>query len=192
MEPKTKKWKTEKVKSKKWICSSEVTPTVMQTYNAALLHDWAVCLRFDFCWPLCSFINYIYFCSIECGLLAWLSVWSEVQTCIWPNWCHCHSLSLASVKSRLVLPFWYQLTWVVPEKRPLNVCVYVFSYTINVTVCVCVCVCVCDNVHAAGDGVCGVSDGVQLGATEQAVQPSARRDIRTRPVRQRFLFLFCF
>jgi len=32
------------------------------------------------------------------------------------------SLSLASVKSRLVLPFWYRLTWVVPEKGPLNVC----------------------------------------------------------------------
>ena len=35
------------------------------------------------------------------GVLAWLSAWSEVQTCIWPSWCHCHShsLSLASVKS---------------------------------------------------------------------------------------------
>jgi len=22
------------------------------------------------------------------GVLAWLSVWSEVQTCIWPIWCH--------------------------------------------------------------------------------------------------------
>jgi len=43
-------------------------------------------------------------------VLAWLSVWREVQTCIWPSWCHCHSLSLASVKSRLVLPFWYRLT----------------------------------------------------------------------------------
>jgi len=29
-------------------------------------------------------------------------------------------MSLASVKSRLVLPFWYRLAWVVPEKRPLN------------------------------------------------------------------------
>ena len=28
------------------------------------------------------------------GVLAWLSIWSEVQTCIWPSWCHCHSLSL--------------------------------------------------------------------------------------------------
>ena len=32
----------------------------------------------------------------------------------------------ASVKSRLVLPFWYRITWVVPEKRPLNGCVCVF------------------------------------------------------------------
>ena len=39
------------------------------------------------------------------------------------SWCHCHSLSLASVKSRSVLPFWYWLTWVVPEKGPLNGCV---------------------------------------------------------------------
>ena len=62
------------------------------------------------------------------GVLVWLSVWSEVQTCIWPSWCHCHSLSLASVKSRLVLPFWYWLTWVVPEKRPLNVCMYICVY----------------------------------------------------------------
>ena len=66
-------------------------------------------------------------------VLAWLSVWSEVQTCIWPSGCHCHSLSLASAKSRLVLPFWYRLTRVVPDKGPLNGCV-----------CVCVCVCVCD------------------------------------------------
>ena len=49
-------------------------------------------------------------------VLAWLSLWSEVHTCIWPSWFHCHSLLLASVKSRLVLPFWYWVTWVVPEK----------------------------------------------------------------------------
>ena len=63
------------------------------------------------------------------GVLAWLSAWSEVQTCIWPSWCHCHSLSLASVKSRSVLPFWYWLTRVVLDKGPLNGCV-----------CLCVCV----------------------------------------------------
>ena len=65
------------------------------------------------------------------GVLAWLSAWSEVQTCICPSWCHCHSLSLASVKSRLVLPLWCRLTRVVLDKGPLNGCV-----------CVCVCVCV--------------------------------------------------
>ena len=59
------------------------------------------------------------------GVLAWLSILSEVQTCIRPSWCHCHSLSLASVKSRLVLPFWYRLTWVVPDKGPLDGGVYV-------------------------------------------------------------------
>jgi len=36
-----------------------------------------------------------------------------------------------SSKSRLVLPFWYRLTRIVPDKGPLNGCV-----------CVCVCVCV--------------------------------------------------
>ena len=57
-------------------------------------------------------------------MLVWLSVWSEVQTCIWLSWCHCHSLSLAAVKSRLVLPFRYRLTWVVPDKGPLSGCMY--------------------------------------------------------------------
>jgi len=57
------------------------------------------------------------------GVLAWLSVWSKVQTCIWPSWCH--SLFLASVKPRLVLPSWHRLTRVVPEKGPLNGCVCV-------------------------------------------------------------------
>jgi len=55
-------------------------------------------------------------------LLAWLCVWGEVQTCIWPSWCLCHSLSLASVKSRLVLPFWYWLTWVILDKVQRAVC----------------------------------------------------------------------
>ena len=59
------------------------------------------------------------------GVLVWLSVWSKVQICIWPSWCHCHSLSLAPVKSGLVLPFWYRLTRVVPDKGPLNGCVCV-------------------------------------------------------------------
>jgi len=39
------------------------------------------------------------------------------------------SLTLASVKSRLVLPFWYLLTRIVLDNGPLNGCV-----------CVCLCV----------------------------------------------------
>jgi len=54
-----------------------------------------------------------------------------VQTCIWPSWCHCHSLSLARVKSRLVLPFWYRLTQVVPEKGPLSGCVCVSTWKLD-------------------------------------------------------------
>jgi len=64
------------------------------------------------------------------GVLAWLSLWNKVHTYIWPSWCHCHSMSLASMKSRLVLPFWYRLTWVVSDKGPLNVCVCVYTVII--------------------------------------------------------------
>ena len=61
-------------------------------------------------------------------MLAWLSAWSGVQTCIWPSGCQCYSLSLASVKSSLVLPFWYRSTQVVPDKVPLNRCVCVVLF----------------------------------------------------------------
>ena len=57
---------------------------------------------------------------------------------------HCHSLSLASVKSRLVLPFWCRLTWVVLEKGLLNmgvcVCVsvvLVLIYVLYNVLCLC-------------------------------------------------------
>ena len=66
--------------------------------------------------------------KLSSEVLAWLSVWGEVQTCIWPSWCHCHSLSHASVKSGLVIPLWYRLTRVVPDKGPLNGCVCVCYY----------------------------------------------------------------
>ena len=51
-----------------------------------------------------------------CG--AGMVVWIEVQTCIWSSWYHC----LASVKSRLVLSFWYRLTRIVPDNGLLNGC----------------------------------------------------------------------
>ena len=45
--------------------------------------------------------------------------------CILSSWCHCHPKtpsSLASFKSRLVLPFWYRLIQVVLEKKLLSGC----------------------------------------------------------------------
>ena len=40
--------------------------------------------------------------NLSGGVLAWLSVWSEVQTCIWPSWYHCHSLSLQPGQGRKI------------------------------------------------------------------------------------------
>ena len=66
------------------------------------------------------------------GVLAWLSVWSEVQACIWPSGCHCHSLSLASVKSRLALPYWY-LTCYRPDFRSLYwFCLFLLVFIFSV------------------------------------------------------------
>jgi len=56
-------------------------------------------------------------------------------TCIRPSWCHCHSLSLAPVKFRLVLPSWYRLTRVVLDKGPLNACVCVYIWISTVCRC---------------------------------------------------------
>jgi len=39
------------------------------------------------------------------GMLVWLCVWVKVQICIWPSWCHCHSLSLAPIN-----PDWFYLS----------------------------------------------------------------------------------
>ena len=69
--------------------------------------------------PACKNIRVV---GCWCGYLSG----ARCRLALWPSWCHCHSLSLASVKSRLVLPFWYRLTWVVPDKGPLNVCVCVW------------------------------------------------------------------
>jgi len=60
------------------------------------------------------------------GMLAWLSVWDIVQICIWPSWCHCHSPSLVSVKSRLFLvPAHPGNPRQSPEGHKMDVCVCV-------------------------------------------------------------------
>ena len=80
-----------------------------------LLTNWNIflCLSNYTCLQCFDAVGWVAGKKLSGGVLAWLSVWSEVQTCIRPSWCHCHSVSLASVKSRLVLHFWYRLTWVV-------------------------------------------------------------------------------
>jgi len=47
--------------------------------------------------------------SLRRWVLAWLSIWGEMQTCMWPSWCHCHchSLSLAPVNPDW---FWFSLS----------------------------------------------------------------------------------
>ena len=61
-------------------------------------------------------------------MLVWLSVWSEMQIVCIMHMVQLMPLhpktpsSLASFKSRLVLPFWYLLKQVVLEKIPLNGC----------------------------------------------------------------------
>jgi len=58
-------------------------------------------------------------------VLAWLSVWSEVQMmCIWCSWCHCHPIICCSSKIQNGLPYLTgvglpRMSW---EKRPLNGC----------------------------------------------------------------------
>ena len=60
----------------------------------------------------------------------------------------------ASVKSRLVLPFWYRLTWVVVAKGPLNGCVYITGQTIDhVLVITMAYMVVLTELGAAGDNV---------------------------------------
>ena len=65
------------------------------------------------------------------GVLAWLSIWSEVQTCIWRSWCHCHSLSLASVKIQIGFTFLVPAHLGSPGQRAVK------------RVCVCVCLWTC-------------------------------------------------
>ena len=77
-----------------------------------------------------------------------LCVWVKVQICIWPSWCHCHSLSLAPVNPdwfylpRFIFPkFWCRLTQVVPDKNHEGC---------NTVVRLCVCEFACSCVGVGG------------------------------------------
>ena len=68
------------------------------------------------------------------GVLAWLSAWSEVQTCIWPSQCHSHSLSLAPVKSRLVFAFVVPARLGSPGQSAVNCnlhCIFLMHYILS-------------------------------------------------------------
>ena len=56
---------------------------------------------------------------------AWLSAWSEVQDLHMSQLMPLPLTVSCFSKIKIGLPFWYQLTWVVPEKGPLNGCVCV-------------------------------------------------------------------
>jgi len=74
--------------------------TIRQFHN---VHKWLnLVISIDVCGNACSALMLLVgrqeghpACkTLSGGVLAWLSVWSELQTCIWPSWCHCHSLPL--------------------------------------------------------------------------------------------------
>jgi len=71
--------------------------------------DWSMAVaRFDFIylWYNCAFSALTLLVGRQegqsaCkkpsgGVLTWLSVWSEVQTCLCSCWCHCHTISCYS------------------------------------------------------------------------------------------------
>jgi len=60
--------------------------------------------------------------------MEWLSVRGNVQFCIWPSWCHCHTVS-CSGKMQIHLPFLYWITRVVMNKWPLNRCCFIVCFT---------------------------------------------------------------
>jgi len=110
-------------------CLYDTTITTVVVCWCIYIHVCFICLAFSALMLLVGWQEGHPACkNLSGGMLAWLPIWSEVQTCIWPSWCHCHSLSLASVMSRLVLPFWCRLTWVVPDKGPLNARARVFIF----------------------------------------------------------------
>ena len=68
------------------------------------------------------------------GVLVWLSVWSEVPTCIWPSWCRCHSTVFCFSKIQIGFTFPVLAHVGNPgKKRPLNGCVCVQVWTANGT-----------------------------------------------------------
>ena len=130
-----------------WLmCSSWQTIFTSLTDTFFISHFWRQLSLLLLCWRPVYFMSSTFF-SLHClpsvlwccwlggrkgirpvkklsgGVLAWLSGWSEVQTCIWPSGCHCHSLALALVKSRLV----FTARWYASAVLAMGLCLSVTS-----------------------------------------------------------------
>jgi len=82
----------------------------VKSYFQWLQHCWLGIRKASCLQNICSTNIH---CSFLGGVLTWLYVWGEMQICIYGPADATASLPLTiscSSKSRLVLPFWYQLT----------------------------------------------------------------------------------
>ena len=74
------------------------------------------------------------------GVLAWLSVWTKVQTCIRPSGFHCHALAVSCfIKIDIGFTFLVPAHPGSPGQRAVK--------RVCHSVCVCVCVCNMANLH---------------------------------------------
>ena len=91
-------------------------PTVLRTIGVPLPYAFSALMLLvgqQEAHPACK--------KLSGGVLAWLSLWSEVQMiCIWSTCCHCRRIMSCSSKIQNGLPFWWWLTQVVLEKRPFK------------------------------------------------------------------------
>jgi len=109
------------------------------------LQVWSSAPHYLLIWLGNYFMYYIFYDQVDFPVIKWIENWSsgsreEVALCSLSRngsqpWLPGRGTNLymaqlmplpltisLSSKSRLVLPFWYQLTRVVPDKRPLNGC----------------------------------------------------------------------
>ena len=119
-----------------------------------------LCIYFSFCWRgslfeyFCCFLDSVNVIPVpsvlwHCWLgirktaqtvkklsdevLAWLSVWSEMQMiCIWSSWCHCRPIISCFIKIQIALTFLLPAYPGCPEKEAVN---WVWSLSIITDIC---------------------------------------------------------
>ena len=121
--------------SASWTRSTVCSTTAQFPLDAAGC-SWWVCVLHTVTWILIDFVTGTHpltwlvgwqeghpACKKEWRVLAWLSG-ARCRLAYGPADATATHWLFFSVKSRLVLSFSYRLTWVVPEKGPLSVCVW--------------------------------------------------------------------